>query len=229
MLAPWLVTLSLALASADADEVTLKFADCPAAVRKGLQAEVPSAKFESVTRETDDENETIFWADAVVGEKTYTLGVLVDGTLSEMSLAFDDEEVPLAKCPEAVRKTFEAEAFGEKVDLVGKQMKYGTTLYEAVVPHKARMYFLSIAEDGTLHEKVLVIDDEEVELGDCPAAVQGALKKIANGGTIHDVTRSTGILRPTYEASVEIREKVYLVEVDEAGTLISKSLEAGED
>lgn len=229
MLVPWLVTLSLAMASADVDEVTLKFADCPASVQKGLQAEAPSAKFESVTRETDEENETIFWSDALVGEKTYTIGVLADGTLSEMSLAFDDDQVPLAKCPEAVRKTFQAEAFGEKVDLVGKQMKYGTTLYEAMVPHKSRMYLLSIAEDGTLHEKVLVIDDDEVELAECPAAVQGALKKLAQGGTIHDVTRSTGILRPTYEASVEIHEKVYLVEVDEAGTLISKTLEAGED
>ena len=44
-----------------------------------------------------------------------------------------------------------------------------------------------------------------------------------------DVTRSTGIVRHTYEAEVESQGKVYLIEVDETGLLLSKSLEAIED
>ena len=105
-------------------------------------------------------------------------------------------------------------------------MKYGVTIYEAVVDHKGKSYEIVVAEDGTLVEKVLVIDDEEVELATCPAAVQAAFREHAKGGTIGDITRSTGIGRPTYEAEVEIKGKVYLVEVDESGLLISKSLEA---
>jgi hypothetical protein len=201
------------------DELKMKFTDCPAPVKKAFQAEAPAAKIEHVTREKDEENETIYWADAVIGERTYAIGILEDGTLSELNLAFNDEEIPLEKCPEPVRETFKLEAFGETVGLVGKQMRYGVTLFESVVKHKDKSYQLAVAEDGTLFEKVLVIDDEEVDLEKCPAAVQAALKKHAHGGAIHDVTRSTGILRPTYEAGVEIKN----------GLLISKTLEAGEE
>ena len=86
-----------------------------------------------------------------------------------------------------------------------------------------------VAEDGTLVEKVLVIEDEEVELAKCPATVQAALRQHAKGGTIGDITRSTGISHPTFEAEVKIKDKVYLIEVAENGLLISKSLEAGEE
>jgi hypothetical protein len=49
------------------------------------------------------------------------------------------------------------------------------------------------------------------------------------GGKIGDITRSSGIGRRTYEAEVEIKGKVYLIEVSESGMLLSKSLEAAED
>jgi hypothetical protein len=86
-----------------------------------------------------------------------------------------------------------------------------------------------VAEDGTLVEKVLVIDDEEVELAMCPAVVQTAFREHAQGGVIGTITRSTGIGRHTYEAEVELKGKVYLIEVSETGLLISKSLEAAEN
>ena len=146
-----------------------------------------------------------------------------------MNLAVDDAEVPLDRCPAAVQATFRREAFGEKVETVGKDMKYGVTIYETVVQHKGKSYEIVVAEDGTLVEKVLVIEDEEVELAKCPAAVQAALREHAKGGTIGDITRSTGIGRPTFEAEVKIKDKVYLIEVAENGLLISKSLEAGEE
>jgi len=59
--------------------------------------------------------------------------------------------------------------------------------------------------------------------------VRVTLREQAKGGTIHDITRSTGISRQTFEAEVEIKSKVYLIDVAESGLLISKSLEAGED
>ena len=175
------------------------------------------------------EDETVYWAEVAIGGKTYAIGVLEDGTLTEMNLAVDDAEVPFDRCPAAVQATFRREAFGEKVEGVGKDMKYGVTIYETVVQHKGKSYEIVVAEDGTLVEKVLVIEDEEVELAKCPAAVQAALREHARGGTIGDITRSTGIGRPTFEAEVEIKDKVYLIEVAENGLLISKSLEAGEE
>jgi len=128
-----------------------------------------------------------------------------------------------------VQATFRSEAFGAKIEAVGKDLKYGVTIYETVVDHKGKSYEIVVAEDGTLVEKVLVIEDEEVELAMCPSAVQVALKKHANGGTIDEVTRYTGIGKPTFEAEVEIKGKVYLIEVAENGLLISKSLEATEE
>jgi hypothetical protein len=232
MRASWVVIASSLLLGSVApgpDEVVMKFNDCPAPVKKSLQAEAPGVKIESVTRERDEDNETVYWAEVAVGDKTYAIGVFEDGTLSEMNLAFDDAEIPLDQCPEPVRATLKAEAFGEKVESATRLMKYGVTLFETVVQHKDRSYQLAVAEDGSLYEKVLVIDDEPVDLAQCPPIVQATLRKQAHGGAIHDVTRSTGILRPTYEASVEIKNKVYLIEVDEAGSLISKTLEAGEN
>ena len=195
-------------------------------MRKTFEAETKGAKIENVNKEKDEDDETVYWADVALGGKTYAIGVLEDGTLTEMNLAVDDEEVPFERCPAAVQATFRSEAFGEKIDTVGKDMKYGVTIYEAVVEHKGKSYEIVVAEDGTLVEKVLVIDDEEVELAKCPAAVQTALREHAKGGTIGDITRSTGISRPTFEAEVEIKDKVYLIEVAETGLLISKSLEA---
>ena len=105
-------------------------------------------------------------------------------------------------------------------------MKYGITIYQTVVDHMAKSYEIAVAEDGTLVEKVLVIDDEDIRLSDCPAAVRTALREHAEGGEIGDITRSTGIGPHTFEAEVKIRSKVYLIEVAESGLLISKSLEA---
>jgi len=211
------------------DEQELKFSDCPPAVRKTFQAEAKGAKIETVTREKDADDETFYWADVTVGGRTYAIGVLEDGTLGEMNLAVDDEELPFDRCPAAVQATFRDEAFGEKVDAVGKDVKYGITIYEAVVDHDGKSYEIVVAEDGTLVEKVLVIDDEEVELAKCPAAVQAALHEHARGGKIGDITRYTGIGHHTFEAEVKIQGKVYLVEVAESGLLISKALQAGED
>ena len=65
----------------------LKFADCPKAVQKTFQAEARGTKIEIVTRETDGDAGTVYWADVALGGKTYATGVLENGTLTEMNLA----------------------------------------------------------------------------------------------------------------------------------------------
>jgi hypothetical protein len=215
--------------AAPGDEQEIKFADCPPAVRKTFEAEAKGAKIETVTKETDEDEETVYWADVVLRGTTYEIGVLEDGTLSEMNLAVDEEEVPFERCPAAVQATFKSEAFGARIEVVGKDVKYGVTIYETAVEHKGKSYEVVVAEDGTLVEKVLVIDDEEITLAECPAMVQIAFREHAAGGTIGDITRTTGIGRPTYEAEADIKGKIYLIEVSETGHLIAKSLEAVEE
>ena len=223
-----LLGLVFGTAPAD-DDQKIKFAECPPAVQKTFHAEAKGAKIETVTVEKAEDDDTVYWADVTLGGKMYAIGVIEDGTLSEMNLAVDEDELPLDRCPAAVQATFRSEAFGVKVDTVGKDMKYGVPIYEAAVEHKGKSYEIVVAEDGTLVEKVLIIDDEEVELAACPAVVQISLREHAMGGTIGDITRSSGIGRHTFEAEVEIKGKVYLIEVSETGLLISKSLQAVEE
>jgi hypothetical protein len=213
-------------AAPSGDEQEIKFPDCPAAVRKSLEAEAKGAKIETVTKETNEDEQTVFWAEFKIDAQTYALGVLEDGTLSEFNLAVDDAEITLDRCPGAVQLTLGNECFGEKIKAVGKDMKYGVTIFETVVEHKGRSYQIVVAEDGTLVEKVLVIVDEEVTLEQCPPAVRITFREHAKGGKIGDITRSNGIGRHTFEAEVQIKERVYLIEVAETGHLISKSLEA---
>jgi hypothetical protein len=232
MLPLWFLTAALlSLGSGLAppgDEQEVKFSDCPAAVRKTFQAEARGAQIQTVTKEKDEE-ETVYWAEVAIRGRTYAIGVLEDGTLAEMNLAVDDEELPLDRCPAAVQATFRREAFGEKLGVVGRDRKYGVLVYETVVHHKGRSYEIVVAEDGTLVEKVLKIDDEPVELAQCPAPVQATLREHAKGGMIGDITRSTGIGPHTFEAEVQINRKIYSIEVDQSGLLISKSLQAGEE
>jgi hypothetical protein len=223
--ASWAVVCGIATAASGQE---MKLADCPPSVRKTFEAEARGSKIEAVHREKA-EDETTYWAEVMIGGKAYAIGVLEDGTLAEMNLAVDADELPFDRAPAAVQSTFRREAFGETIDSLGKDMKYGVPIYEAAVRHRGRAYQIIVAEDGTLVEKVLIIDDEEVELAKCPAIVQATLKSHARGGSIGDITRSAGIGHPTYEAEVKIKDKVYMVEVAENGTLISKSLEAAEE
>ncbi len=229
----WVVTagsLSLIVGMGSiGDEQEIKFSDCPAAVRKTFESEGHGAKIAIVMKETDDDNETIYWADVTVKGKMYAVGVLQDGTLTEMNLALDAEEIPFDRCPAAVQATLRHEAFGQKVSEVGKDIKYGMTIFETVIVHRGKKYEIVVGEDGTLVEKVLIIEDEEVELAKCPAAVQATLRAHSEGGTIGEITRASGIGRPTFEAEIKIKTRIYLVEIAESGTLISKSLEAGEE
>jgi hypothetical protein len=208
------------------DDAEIKFSDCPAAVRRTFEADMKGAKIETVTKEKDEDAKTVYWADVVIGGKSYAMGVLENGTLSEINLVVDDDELPLDHCPSAVQTTIRSEAFGEKVDTVGRDMKYGVAIYQTVVGHKGKSYEIVVAEDGTLVEKVLIIEDENVKLASCPAAVRAALHDHAQGGEIGDITRSTGICQHTFEAEIKLKSRVYLVEVAESGLLISKSLEA---
>ena len=196
-----LLSLVVGIEPAD-DPEERKFSECPAAVRKTFQAEAKGVKIETVTLEKDAEGQSVYWADVALDGRTYAIGVFKDGTLSEMTLAVDADEIPFEGCPPAVKATFRSEAFGEAMETVGVDVKYGVKIYEAVVAHKGRSYQIVIAEDGTLVEKTLVIDDEVVELATCPAVVQASFREHAKGGTLRDIThRSAGIGHRTYEAS----------------------------
>lgn len=212
------------------EEKEIPFPNCPEPVQKTLRAEAKGAKIETVTRETFDDGEVVYWADLVLGGKPYEVAVDSKGTLTEIRLEVGEDQIEFAKCPAPVQATLRKESNDAKVETLDKDMKYGVMIYEAIVTIKGKDYEFMIAEDGTLVEKTLLIIEDEVELAKCPAAAQKTLKEHAGGGTIGAITRSSGLGtgRHTYEAEVETQGKVYLVEVAENGMLLAKSLEAAE-
>lgn len=200
--------------------------DCPSAVRKTIAAEAGGTPVATVHKETNADK-TLYWAELLLDGRKYAITVHEDGTLDELSLTYDDHAIPFEQCPGAVRATLLMESLGEPLNrvAVGKRMKYGVTIYEVGVTNEGKSYEILVAEDGTLVEKVMLIEDQSVKLGDCPEPVQASIKAHAQGGVIVKVLHSTGILRPTYEAQLRIDGKRYYVEVGEDGRLIAKSHE----
>ncbi len=210
------------------DDTEIKLTACPVPVQKTIQAESKGARIDKVSKETED-GKTTFWAVFISSTKHYEMAVAEDGTLQEISMEADADEVPFNECPAAVQKALHFEAKGTKIETVGKDVKYGGTIYAAIVAIGNREYEIVVAHDGMLIEKSLIIDEDEIELDKCPAAVQKAFKDQAHDGKIGSITRSTGIDGHVYETEIEIQDKVYVVEVNEGGILISKLLDdAGE-
>ena len=62
-------------------------------------SQIQGREIETVTPEKGDDEPDRFWAEAKVDGRLYAIGVLEDGTLSEMNLAVDDAELKLERLP----------------------------------------------------------------------------------------------------------------------------------
>src|SRR3954468_11983705 len=124
--------LAVAMTAAGDDEMFLKFSEAPAAVQKTLNEELRGEKVDTLSKEVED-GKAVYWASIVVRGRRYEIVVSEDGTLNEMGLTVDENEVKFFAIPPAVQRTFRAEARDAKIDVVSKDMKYGVTIYEAVI------------------------------------------------------------------------------------------------
>ena len=188
----WILCLVLLSAGdrAHRDDQKIKLTECPAPVQEAIKARVePNAhKVETVEVEKADGEPTIYWADITLSGKPYALGLLEDGTLWELMFAIDVDDLPFAKLPPAAQATIKTEGYGQKIDTVSREYRYGQTVFEMVVTHKGHRYELIVADDGTLVEKSLIVVDEEVSLTKCPQLVQTVFHKYAPGAEIGEVT-----------------------------------------
>ena len=141
-------------------------------------------------------------------------------------------ELKLSDCPAAVQKTLQREANGAEIDEVESETEDGETTYETEVTFDGKEYKIVVAEDGTLIEKALEedeIEELEIDLSDCPVAVQKTLKREANGGEIKAVDKETKGGKAIYEIDVKIDGKNYEIRIGEDGILISKALDEEEE
>lgn len=207
----------------DDEPPKLKPADCPAPVVKTIELESKGAKIENVVKIVFEE-ETTYQARFVMNSRHYRIDVNEDGTLNELSLDVTDDEIEFSKAPPAVQSMFRKESSKEtKFDTLIKDMKYGVTIYEAIVAVGNKEYSIIVAENGVLVEKMLIFAEDQIDLANCPAAVQAALKEHARDGKIGEITRSTGIAGHVYETQLEIEGKTYFLELTEGGNLITKT------
>jgi hypothetical protein len=75
----------------EGNEVKVKIADVPEAVRKTLARESDNAKIDEVDKETD-EGKTIYEADVKMNNHNYEIKVATDGTLISKKLDEGDEK-----------------------------------------------------------------------------------------------------------------------------------------
>lgn len=71
--------------------------------------------------------------------------------------------------------------------------------------------------------------ETRLKLEDCPQAVQDTIKKEVAGGTLKEVEKEVEKGRVVYEAEFTLDGKTYELEVDEAGKVLQKKLEADDD
>lgn len=170
-----------------------------------------------------------------------------------------DERLDADDLPRTVQKTVDREAGDGRVIEIELLKGDGQMTYDVDVQIDGRTYELLIAPNGTLQAKQLDDEDDNEELGDddedeagddegedegdsnevrlrladLPKSVAKTLKREARGGEIEEIEREIEDGRITYEAEVEFDdergERVYEVEIDERGVLLSKTLQQDDD
>jgi len=139
----------------------------------------------------------------------------------------DEEEVKLSECPKAVQKTLKREATGGKIVEIEREREDDEIFYEADIIIDGQEYEVEVFQDGKLLSKVL--EEVDIELADCPKAVQRTLKRESTGGEIEEIEKALHYGTRVYLAEIVIGEFEYEVEVLEDGTLLSKIVEEEEE
>ncbi len=209
------------------ESVDVALEDCPEAVQKTLRDEARGGRIDAVTKDTED-GKTLYFADVLLGGKAYEVVVAEDGLLDAFALHVDDHEIGLTDCPDPVQKTLRDEAKGARIRDVSRELNLGVKVYTTEFEVGGKRYKVMVAEDGTLTEKILQIDEDEVALTDCPEGVQRTLKEESRDGMLSEIRRSSGIGKPVYMADLQLKGSNYHLVIFVEGTLVSKTLEGND-
>lgn len=139
----------------------------------------------------------------------------------------DEEKIQLAEAPAAVQKTLKREAGGADIKKVTREIEDGKATFEAEVKIEGVEYLIRVAADGTLLEKEIEDEDDEmpVKFVDLPASVQKALQREAPGAKLDTVEKLWREGRTLYEVDVAIDGKNYEIVVTAKGLLLWKKLD----
>ena len=128
---------------ADDAAVAAKLAKLPPAAAEALKKAAGTAKIDKVNIEKDGKV-TVYEVELVeTGQPNREVSVTADGKLNA-----EEENTPLDKLPEAVRKAVEAGAKGAKIERVMRIKRAGGVTYEAAYADKGKKSEVEYLEDG---------------------------------------------------------------------------------
>lgn len=186
----------------------IELSACPQAVQKTVQAE--PGKVVDIEKLTIAD-ETVFEVDVLVDEREYELHIRPDGVLLHKVMDEDDD------------------ADQSQADDDGDD---GDADEDADDEDEVDNNDDGDEEDGGDDDES---DASEVRLRlvDLPKSVAKTLKRESRGGEIEEIEREIEDGRITYEAEVEFEdgdgERIYEIEINERGVLLSKSLQEDDD
>ena len=129
---------------ADEAAVATKLAKFPPAAAEALKKAAGAAKIEQVSIEKAGKT-TLYEADlSETGKPNREVSVTGDGKIQ-----LEEEEVPLEKLPEALRKAIEAGAKGAKIERINRIKRAGGEVtYEPLYNNKGKKTEVEFFEDG---------------------------------------------------------------------------------
>lgn len=142
------IILSAALSSALlAAEEKITLEKLPAAAAKALKEQAGDAKITDLSKEKE-EGKTVY-------EATFTKkGRVHDVTVNDSGkLVSDEETIPVAEAPAAVRAAIDREAPGAKVQKMERINEGGKISYEALLAGKAKREEIKFDEKGKVLER----------------------------------------------------------------------------
>ncbi len=128
---------------ADDAAVAAKLAKIPPAAAEALKKAAGTAKIDKVNIEKDGKT-TVYEVELVeAGQPAREVSVTADGKINA-----EEENTPVDKLPEAVRKAVEAGAKGAKIERVMRIKRASGVTYEAAYVNKGKKSEVEYLEDG---------------------------------------------------------------------------------
>jgi uncharacterized membrane protein YkoI len=167
------------------EEVSLD--ETPPAVQKTILGQIGSGALSSIGQSLDDD------------DVSYDVEMRLDGKVRTFSVEQDGallaSEIDFAELPTAVQKAADAIRGQDTVKSVEKQIDDGDITYEIQIVKDGKARGFDFRGDGLL-------SSTEVDLADTPKAVQAAIARRLDGGTVEKIDRI--IERNSFSYQVEI-------------------------
>lgn len=168
-------------------EIEVFPAETPKPVHEAIARQVGKGTIEYISKVFDDE--VTFEVDMTAGGRERTFTVDKQGTLLEM-------QVFISETPAAVQKTITKLTQTGKVTEITKVLDDGAVSYDVEVENGGKTHVVSIAEDGT-------VNDTEVSLEELSPELQKSIRDLMGKDKLGDINQATEDGKVIYEVEFD--------------------------